>query len=219
MANMFTSNTKLDWVWADSTLEGRAVVDKRGFNKLEKGSDWNLRKSSKDKCKVLHLWFNNPRQMCTLDTRSIENSFAEMDLVSKVHTKLIMSQHSEMKKCTLACINKDIDKVQGSDYSPSCTCHTTHSVMWVVLLPSTRHWDTGVSPVSHQEDRGQQIMEGDCPPLLYPCEASLGILHPGLGSRAQESLNHRMAWVGRNHLVPTPHHRQVCHPPDQMWMC
>ncbi|KAK4828085.1 hypothetical protein QYF61_023145, partial [Mycteria americana] len=79
----------------DTKLGGVADIGQRhNLNRLEKWADRNLRKFSKEKCKVLHLVRNNPTHQCMLGTTQLESSLAEKVLGD---TKLNMCQ-----QCALA---------------------------------------------------------------------------------------------------------------------
>ncbi|GAB0188519.1 mitochondrial enolase superfamily member 1 [Grus japonensis] len=70
----FADDTKLRGV-ADMP-EGRAAIQK-DLNGLEKWADRNLMKFNKEKCKVLHLWRNDPLHQDVLGAALLESSLAK----------------------------------------------------------------------------------------------------------------------------------------------
>lgn len=61
-----------------------------------------------------------------------------------------------------------------------------------------------------RDGRGDSRQGGHCPPLLCPCEAPSGVIHPGLGLQAQEGYGA----VGTGSEVATKMLRQLEHLSD-----
>lgn len=68
-----------------------AAVQKE-LDRLEKLANRNLVKFSEEKCEVLHLGKNSPRQLYILRTTQLESSSAEKDLRVLADTRLNMRQ-------------------------------------------------------------------------------------------------------------------------------
>lgn len=62
------------------------------LNWLKKWAKKNLMKVNKSKCQVLCLKRNNTKHQDRLGAKWLESSFAEVDLVVLIDTKLSMSQ-------------------------------------------------------------------------------------------------------------------------------
>jgi len=105
------------------------------LDSLEKCADRNLMKFKKQKCKVLHLWRNNPMHQYMLEATQLESSLAENDVVVPVDTKLNMSQQCVLaaKKANgiLSCIRQRIAsrlrEVILPFHSPLVRPHLEHS--------------------------------------------------------------------------------------------
>ncbi|GAB0182112.1 cAMP-dependent protein kinase inhibitor alpha [Grus japonensis] len=89
----FAGNSKLGVV--SDTPEGHAAIQ-RDLDRLEKWANRKVMKFTKEKCEILHLRRNNPKQQYVLEANHLESSFAEKDLGILVDTKLNMNQQRRL---------------------------------------------------------------------------------------------------------------------------
>ena len=112
--------------------------------RLKKGSDRNLMKFNKEKCKVLYLGRNNISHQYMLRATQLESSLAEQGLRVLVDTKLNMShQHALAAKGTngvLSCIRRSVARRSG-DVIP-LLCSALVSAVSAAGLPSLRETQT-----------------------------------------------------------------------------
>ena len=89
----FADDTKVQGVV--DTLESRARIQS-DLDKLEDCTKRNLVSVNKDKCKVLHLGWNNPMHWYKLGADWLGSSSAEKDLGVTVNNKLNLSQQCDL---------------------------------------------------------------------------------------------------------------------------
>jgi len=105
----FADDTKLGGVV--DTPEGCAAIQ-CDLDRLETWAQMNLVKFNKGKCRVLHLWRNNPMHQYSLGVYLLESSSVERDLGVQVDDRLLMSDECALvaKKANgiLRCMKKSV---------------------------------------------------------------------------------------------------------------
>lgn len=83
------------------------VAIRSDVNTLEKSTNRNVMKFTKEKCQILRLWRIKRKEQHMLEASYLESSFEEKDLVILVDIKLHVSQ-----QCTL--VAKNTGNILGS---------------------------------------------------------------------------------------------------------